>query len=156
MGYVANVVEALGPNGTVILDYAYERNIYSDSKFLKDTVDAFGFQQTQVTLVTDGGYSGKDNTAYAEKHNFRLVTTNLTGRRSKEYEDYRKTNEFKQYSSFRNGVETIPSYLRRCCNIDHMPVRGRIRTAFFFGCKIGALNVKKLCISLQRASACPI
>ncbi|MFR3667306.1 MAG: hypothetical protein ACLTVV_06050 [Ruminococcus sp.] len=44
----------------------------------------------------------------------------------------------------RNGVETLPSLLRRRYHADRMSVRGLIRGRFFFGCKIGALNFKKL------------
>lgn len=57
----------------------------------------------------------------------------------------RKTDEFKRLSAFRNGVETIPSLLRRCFGVDRMPVRGRARMGIFFGCKIGGLNVRKFC-----------
>lgn len=148
IGYVANVVEAKGENGTVILDYQYECNTYSDSQFLKDTVSNLGIQNESVTIVADGAYSGKNNTELAGKNHIRLVTTNLTGKPSKEYLSYRSTKEFKDFSRFRNGVETIPSILRRCCRVDRMPVRGKNRTAFFFGCMIAAINVRKLCISL--------
>ena len=44
----------------------------------------------------------------------------------------------------RNGVETIPSVLRRKYNVDRIPSRGRIRSKQFFGFKIGALNFTKL------------
>ena len=39
---------------------------------------------------------------------------------------------------------TVPSLLRRKYHADRMPVRGLIRGRFFFGCKIAALNFKKL------------
>lgn len=54
------------------------------------------------------------------------------------------TWQFKFLSKVRNGVETIPSTLRRKYNIDTMPVRGRIRMKHLFGFKIGALNFRKL------------
>ena len=57
----------------------------------------------------------------------------------------RKTDEFKKMSAFRNGVETVPSFLRRCFGVDRMPVRGKTRMSFFLGCKIGGLNVMKFC-----------
>ena len=44
----------------------------------------------------------------------------------------------------RNGVETIPSVLRRKYNVDHMPVRGKLKTKVFFGLKMFALNFSKL------------
>lgn len=55
-----------------------------------------------------------------------------------------QTEEYKELGRFRNGVETIPSIMRRKYNIDKMPVRGKIRTKLFFGFKIAALNFKKL------------
>ena len=57
----------------------------------------------------------------------------------------RKTDEFKKMSAFRNGVETVPSFLRRCFGVDRMPVRGKLRISIFLGCKVGALNVMKFC-----------
>jgi len=57
---------------------------------------------------------------------------------------FMKTEEFKKRSDFRNGVEAIPSLLRRKYHVDKMPVRGMKPTKFFFGFKIGALNFKKL------------
>lgn len=50
---------------------------------------------------------------------------------------------YRQYCRFRNGVETIPSNLRKNYNIDKLP-RGKQRGKFFFGCKIAALNFRKL------------
>ena len=55
-----------------------------------------------------------------------------------------KTPVFKIIARVRNGVETIPSMLRRRYEIDHMPVRGKIRMKHLFGFKIGALNFRKL------------
>jgi len=66
----------------------------------------------------------------------------------------RETDEFKDLSHFRNGVETIPSMLRRLFNVDHMPVRGKLRTKLCFGCKIGGLNFLKLCKYEQRLVKC--
>lgn len=36
LGYVANLVETVGENKSLITDYAYEQNIYGDSQFMKD------------------------------------------------------------------------------------------------------------------------
>lgn len=55
-----------------------------------------------------------------------------------------KTDAFKIISRIRNGVETLPSTLRRKYHVDHMPVRGKIRMKHLFGFKVGALNFKKL------------
>ena len=55
-----------------------------------------------------------------------------------------KTEAYKAYGRLRNGVETIPSMLRNLFNVNSMPVRGKIKTKFFFGSKIAALNFRKL------------
>lgn len=62
----------------------------------------------------------------------------------------------------RNGIETVPSVLRRKYHVDRMPVRGKLRTKILFGFDLFALNFSKLllherglekCRSLQ-GSAC--
>ena len=53
------------------------------------------------------------------------------------------TSGFRIIARVRNGVETIPSILRRRYHIDHMPVRGLIRMKQWFGFKIAALNFRK-------------
>jgi len=219
-GYAANVTEVSGENGSIVTDYQYEQNTYSDSQFMKDAIKKMGEQPESVTVVTDGAYAGNVNESLAKENNIELVSTNLTGRKANElmadfefneggtkllkcaggYEPkscsynvqteqcvasfrkgqcqpktfkrvcrkvvtakssqraeqqkYRSTEEFKKMSSFRNGVETIPSTLRRKYQVDHMPVRGQIRSKFVFGCKIGALNFKKFCNYLQGLGSC--
>lgn len=44
----------------------------------------------------------------------------------------------------RNGIKTAPSRLRNKYNVDRMPVRGKLRTKFFFGFKVAAYNCQKL------------
>ena len=55
-----------------------------------------------------------------------------------------KTDRFKLFYRIRNGVETIPSILKNQFNVNRMPVRGLTRGKFFFGCKVAALNFRKL------------
>ncbi|WP_342756543.1 transposase [Kineothrix sedimenti] len=218
-GYVANFEESVGENGSVVTDYQFEPNTYSDSQFLKDHLQQTESQKETTILITDGAYSGAENTSLAAAKNIRLVTTDLTGKevpdiyadfemnkegtrilkcpagyspkscccsssnghvhasfikelclgcphkdecRVKVYKNvcsvdlsataqyraktrrYMKTDEFKAFARLRNGVETIPSILRSQYQVDRMAVRGKIRSGFFFGCKIAALNVRKL------------
>ena len=228
-GYVANVTEARGENGSIVTDYQYEQNTYSDSQFLKDSIEAMGEQPETVTVVTDGAYPSEEAQKMADANNIQLEATNLTGRKTEDiiaefefnedgtkvvkcpcgyepkscsynsqtgqcvvsfqknqcmgcpYKEQchpkelrrvcrktvsakskeraiqqrnRNSEEFKKLSAFRNGVETIPSILRRKYRIDHMPVRGKIRTKFFFGCKIFALNFQKFCKYMQSQEKC--
>lgn len=57
---------------------------------------------------------------------------------------FMKTEEFVQYAHFRNGVEALPSLLRRKYRVDKIPAHGKRRTRLHFGFKIAALNFQKL------------
>lgn len=217
-GYVANIEETVGKTGSVVTDYEYEPNIYSDPQFLKDRLKELPKQEESTLLLTDGGYYSKENVEKAAEKNIQLVTTGLTGANAKdilnqfEYNEdltkvlrcpagyeprsscfvisdqriknsfekdqcencpYRKqcspqikkrtaqvflykssiiraqlqkkiTSEaFKVYTRLRNGVETIPSNIRRNYHLEKLP-RGKQRGKFFFGNKIAALNFRKL------------
>ena len=79
-GYVANVVEAADDDHhSVVVDYQYEKNNYSDSQFLKDYVARKPENSPPETVSTDGGYCGWENAQLAESKNIRLVTTDLKG-----------------------------------------------------------------------------
>lgn len=217
-GYVANLEESVGGNGSVVTDYQYEQNIHSDSQFLKENLTRMEKQDETITLVTDGAYSGAENQSLAKKKNVELITTSLTGRdtadimadfefnesgtkvlhcpaghapkscsymkpsgqcsvsfhrelcsncpyqnqckpkvfkkvskiiTSKTASERAKTlrkmqgEEFRNYARLRNGIETVPSNLRMNYHLDKMP-RGKQRGKFFLGCKVAALNFKKL------------
>lgn len=218
-GYVGNLVETVGENGSVVTDYAYEQNIYSDSQFLKDYLSVQETDREESVLVTDGGYCGEDNYQKAAVHNIKLVTTNFTGRKPNDifadfiFDDsnqvllecinhikplythydvrnerciahfqkcdcescpyrnkcnprftknyafkevsyktvnqakqlrYMNTKEFKEFAHFGNGIEAVPSLLRRKYHVDSIPVHCKKQTRFFFGFKIAAINFQKL------------
>ncbi len=219
-GYVANLEETVGKNGSVITDYQYEKNNYSDSQFLKDSLERSEVHKEETTLIADGAYSGKENHDLATEKNIRLINTDLfgkpvddiladfvfnedgtkvvrcpagyepkscgyTGGKSQQFhvsftrdqcagcpnkdrcqakihkrvssvtlsikaheramqQLFMGTEEFRKLFKIRNGVETLLFMLRKLYRADRMPVRGLIRGRFFFGCKIGALNFKKL------------
>lgn len=228
-GYVANIVEDVGEHSSVITDYDFQTNIYSDSKFLKDTVENIGYQEKPITLLADGSFSGEENRTLAEENNINLVNTNFLGSKpddifaefefsedgkkvlkcaggqkpltcvySASQENCRitldrdicdkcphkeqckptfhkkktskvlshktvtrakqlrhmKTSEFKEFAKTRNGVESIPSTLRRKYRVDEMPVRGKHKTKLFFGFKIAAINLKKLLDFLELGDSC--
>ncbi len=217
-GYVANFEESVGENGSVVTDYQYEQNTYSDSQFLKDSLEKMDEQEETVTISTDGAYPTPENQKLAESKNVQIVSTNMTGRKANDicadfvmnkdktaiiqcpagieplscsgpykngqmratfsadccnncpYKDkciakigkkvssvlisassisraqtqrHTQGEEGKNFAKLRNGVETIPSILRRCYHTDKLP-RGKTRGSMFFGFKIGALNFKKL------------
>lgn len=217
-GYAANLEETVGKNGSVVTDYQYEQNIYSDSQFLQDSISKMDKSDEEIILITDGGYGGGDNTARAKEKNVTLVTTALIGKEApdvladfvfnedgtkllkcaaghspkscsytkrtkqcnvsferelcancphqsqckpKIYKNvakfitsqnasnrartqrYMKEDEFSNYARLRNGVETVPSNIRKNYHLEKLP-RGKQRGKFFFGSKIAALNFRKL------------
>ena len=188
-GYVANVIEASGRNGSIIEDYQYEQNIHSDSQFLKETLDGMEEQAETVTIVTDGAYGGTQNEEMAAEKNVCLATTNLTGREAEDIladfefsEDGRKVlrcpngHEPKSCSYNQETGQCTISFQKSQCqdcphkgqchpkmfkrvsrktvSSDKIPVCGLIRSRFFFGCKIGALNIKKFCRYMQDQDKC--
>lgn len=221
LGYAGNITESVGEKGSLVTDYAYEQNIYSDSQLLKDHLATEPVYPEPAVLVADGAYSGESNTSNAEGHNIRLVTTNFTGYKPADifaefvfdktgrillecinhkkpvrthYDEHNdrcnayftaedcgncpyrvqchpdfgkskatalreiswkavnrakmlwhmKTEEFYELAHFRNGVESIPSLLRRRYHVDKIPAHGKRRTRLHFGFKIAALNFQKL------------
>lgn len=46
---------------------------------------------------------------------------------------FMKTEEFKQHAHFRNGVEALPSLLRRKYHVDKIPTRGKNKTRLLSG-----------------------
>ena len=62
------------------------------------------------------------------------------------------TEEYKEYAKKRNGVEGIPSILRRRYGVDDMPVRGLLRLKMWMGFKIGAINIKRVIAATLNAS----
>ena len=219
--YVANLTEDvdIDKKASVISDYDYQANTYSDSQFLKDSVEKSIKQAETLKLLADGAYGGEDNISKVKAKNINLVTTNFQATKpaailanfelnpdgtevlkcaggqvpitstyntkteqcritmdkekcnSCPYKDqckpkfhktktskilswksvsrakqleYMKTAEFIELAKIRNGVESLPSTLRRKYNVDEMPARGKLKTKLLFGFKVGALNFKKL------------
>ena len=79
-GYVANLEETVGKNGSVVTDYQFDKNTHTDSHFLQESLSQMEKSQEEIILVTDGGYDGQDNVALAKEKNVRLVTTALIGK----------------------------------------------------------------------------
>ena len=89
------------------------------------------------------------------KRTFRRNVSHIMRQRAHQKKE-RKTESFKAMSHFRNGVETVPSFMRRKYHVDTMPVRGRIRSKMFFGFKIGAANFVKFCRFMQSSDSCAL
>lgn len=78
-GYVANTVEAVDHGGSVTVDYQYEQNIYSDSRFPGDHLEQMQPQESSAFIVMDGAYSGQIRRDAAAKKYVKLINTSLKG-----------------------------------------------------------------------------
>jgi hypothetical protein len=54
------------------------------------------------------------------------------------------TSKYQQLARKRTGIEGIPSVLRRRYNIDHLQVRGLVRSKVWLGFKISSINCRRL------------
>lgn len=59
------------------------------------------------------------------------------------------STEYHDIADKRAGVEGIPSVLRRKYGVDHLPVKGLVRSKLWFGLKISAINFKRLVKGLE-------
>ncbi len=121
----------------------YQRNFILKGGFL---IAAMVGLDTRATMDMDATVKGLP----VNEQNVRKMFEEICKQRE------RSTEDFKKQSSFWNGVETIPSILRRKYGIDKIPVCGLIWSCFFFGCKIGALNIKKFCRYMQGQDKCAL
>ena len=55
-----------------------------------------------------------------------------------------QTEKFMENYRFRNGIEAIPSQLRRNHKIDHLPYRGLLRKKFGYAMAVLAINVRRV------------
>lgn len=79
IGYIANIVETVDVGGSVVTDYQYEENTYSDVHFLKDYIDKTALSADQTIIVADGGYAGQANKDAAMHKNIKVINTALMG-----------------------------------------------------------------------------
>jgi len=54
------------------------------------------------------------------------------------------TKEYVELTNHRVGIEGLPSVFRRKYNVDNMPVRGEVRSKFYFGFKVLATDAERL------------
>lgn len=78
-GYVGNVEESVGENGSIVTDYQFETNNTSDSSMLKSALNRKEKQSEATVLVADGAYAGEENEKLAAEKNITLITTDLPG-----------------------------------------------------------------------------
>mgnify|MGYP003183354330 CR=1 FL=1 len=173
-GYVGNVVEAVGEKSSLVIVYEHNLKlvttnftgrkpdeIYADFVFTDDGKYLIKCKNNRVPedCIYDPGnersvayfrISDCEGCPYKERCQSRFLKTRVRKEvswksvgRAKQLQ-YMQTEEFSEYAKFRNGVEAIPSLLRRRYHVDKIPVHGKKRTRLFFGFKIAALDFQKL------------
>ena len=60
------------------------------------------------------------------------------------------SEEYKEYAKKRNGVEGVPSVMRRKYGIDSMPVFGILKSKLFLGVKVAAANATRVIKNLTK------
>lgn len=90
------------------------------------------------------------------KFNKRVTRVRVSGKKIRRaaIQKNMRNDDYKLFARVRNGAETIPSLLKNCYGANSMPVRGLLRTGFFIGCKIGAINVMKFLRYRRDRSRC--
>lgn len=83
-GYVANVVEAFNDTTSVITNYDLKQNVYSDSCFSDDVIEAIAAkknEEDQVQVIIDGAYYEQEKAEKAHKQGIDLIPGELVGRK---------------------------------------------------------------------------
>ena len=62
-GYVANLEESVGTNGSVITEYQYEQNNHSDSQFIRKHLEQMEKQESRLSLWRMGIQRDRTHTA---------------------------------------------------------------------------------------------
>ncbi|RCW77915.1 transposase-like protein DUF772 [Halanaerobium sp. DL-01] len=116
IGYTANVVEVFDGDNSIIKNYDFKENIYSDQKFSADTINNLAKETSldnPLKMIVDGAYFTIDLAKKAVAKGIELIPGQLTGRKqSKSKMSYGTTfnlNEDNLVTSCINGEEPFYS-----------------------------------------------
>ena len=108
-GYVANIEESVGSNGSVVTSYQFEKNNVSDSAMLKEHLENINSSE-EILMTIDGAYASTENIELAAGKNIELVPTDLVGRDTDSIMANFKFNEdFTKEMCIRDRPETVQS-----------------------------------------------
>ncbi|MBQ9306273.1 transposase [Butyrivibrio sp.] len=83
-GYIANIVEAVNANGSVVTDYSFDANTHSDQDFIKEHLEKQPIAEQHEAIIVDGAYNSEEVRALAEEKNISVLSTGLLGHKPKE------------------------------------------------------------------------
>jgi hypothetical protein len=128
VGYVGNIIESIDSEvdeekrttNSVILNYDFKQNTYSDSKFMKDFLKSdIAKDGNKKEMLTDGAYFDQELHNQVEEQDVDVYYSNIVGRKPEEgklgFDEFEIDNETKQIvkcpnqkapirSSFKDGV----------------------------------------------------
>ena len=143
-GYVANIIETVGEEGSLITDIQFEQNTYSDSQFCEDYINQKDGDAPE-TLIADGAYGGTANQELASQKNINLVTTSLTGEDPDEiFSKFELNEEGNQVLRCPEGHAPIKT--------TYYPKTGMCRALFPVNCCEGCLHREACKAKAQRKS----
>lgn len=110
-GYVANIEESVGAEGSIVTDYQFRTNNTSDDAMLKEYLDAMDVQEEPVVMAVDGAYGSMENLELAAGKNMELTPTALSG---KQTDPFMKGFEFNEKGD--RVIKCPAGYEPRTCN----------------------------------------
>ena len=146
-GYVTNIVEEVGEEGSLITEIQTEKNNYSDSQFMKDYAESKA-DDVKETMIADGAYGGRENQELAGSKNIDLVTTCLTGKEADKL--------LAGFSFNEEGTQVLQ------CPAGHTPVKttyyprtGMCRVLFKKDCCANCPN-RDICKAKEQRKSCAV
>ena len=115
--------------------------VQADSVRYYEKTDTYRVLFTHESCEASEACAVYDKMTHQKKHRVLVITPRMIRRANQAKE--MSTKAFLQLTYFRNGVEGIPSVLRRAYNVDRIPFRGSVRKKHCLGLKIMAINAKK-------------
>jgi len=87
IGYTANMVEVFDEDHSIVIDYDFKPNIYSDQKFSKDTIEKLDVDKESknpLKMLVDGAYFTLELAELAIQKGIELIPGELIGRKESE------------------------------------------------------------------------
>lgn len=108
-----------------------------------EKIDSYRASYNKKTCI-DCPLQGKCGVKFQKKSAVVTVTEKMIQRAT--HIKKMTTEAYLELSKKRNAVEGLPSILRRRYRVDHMPVRGLVRSKIMFSFKVGAINAKRVIV----------
>ena len=116
-GYVANIIETFSEDTSVITGYDLKPNVYSDSKFSDDVINAIASKKNssdKTKVIVDGAYYEQNKAESAKKLGIELIPSELVGRKPStdklSYSKFAVDKSKNIISECPNGIKPLESH----------------------------------------------